>query len=518
MSQIAIRKEALAVLSTLRQAGYDAYIVGGAVRDLFLEGRSKLTDYDFTTNALPEEIRALFPESFYENQFGTVSITHQELLAQMGVEPADAALAKPPQPTSHRLIDLASATKIHESLTVGEVSPATMETPQFLPNFEITTYRSQEVYADFRRPDPDKLVWGKTIEEDLQRRDFTINAMAITIPDALLSNLKPLPMAVLLTEQDFTLIDPYQGMVDLQDHAIKTVGSPAARFQEDALRMLRAVRFAVQLNMKIANDTFAAIQDNSHLLEHISWERIGDEFMKMIVSNYPAEAVVLLDQSNLLQHIIPELLTGKDIRQGGHHTTDVWTHSLDALKECPSRDPIVRLAALLHDIGKPTTYAESDGNITFYNHEIVGSRMVSVIAKRLKLSKHDTQRLFTLVRYHMFYYQPTHTDAAVRRFMRNVGLENVDDMLDVREADRLGSGARQTSWRLEEMKQRMIEQLHQPMDVTDLAINGHDLMTELGLKPGPQIGKILQQLLELVLENPELNTRDELVKKAAELR
>jgi len=161
-------------------------------------------------------------------------------------------------------------------------------------------------------------------------------------------------------------------------------------------------------------------------------------------------------------------------RQGGHHNTDVWTHSLDALKECPNPDPIVRLATLLHDIAKPQTFEIRDNKITFYNHEIVGSRITDKIAKRLKFSKIDRRRLFTLVRHHMFYYQPQNSDAAIRRFMRKVSLENIDDILDLREGDRLGSGARKTSWRLEEMKQRMIEQLNQPMEVTDLAINGHD--------------------------------------------
>ncbi|MDQ5951699.1 MAG: hypothetical protein QG639_980, partial [Patescibacteria group bacterium] len=208
----------------------------------------------------------------------------------------------------------------------------------------------------------------------------------------------------------------------------------------------------------------------------------------------------------------------KGVNQGGHHTTDVWTHLLDALETCPSSDPIVRLATLLHDIDKPATFASNEsGEITFYNHEVVGARTAKQIAERLRLSKRDIERIFILVRYHMFYYQPEHTDAAIRRFMRKVGLENVNDMLDLREADRLGSGAKKTSWRLEEMKQRMIEQLNQPFDVTDLAVDGTDLMNELHIPAGPVIGKVLHSLLEEVLENPELNTKEILIQKAKQI-
>jgi putative nucleotidyltransferase with HDIG domain len=236
--------------------------------------------------------------------------------------------------------------------------------------------------------------------------------------------------------------------------------------------------------------------------------------MKMLKSDFPAEAIELLDTTGLLTHIIPELLTAKGVEQAGHHTTDVWTHSLDALRTCPSTDPIVRLATLLHDIAKPQTYQRTDASITFYNHEVIGARVAKKIAERLRLPKRDVERIFTLVRHHMFHYQPKNTDAAIRRFMRKVGLENIDDILDLREGDRLGSGARQTSWRLEEMKQRMIEQLNQPLSVHDLAIDGHDLMAELKLQPGPKLGQILHELFEKVLEQPELNTKEQLIKEA----
>lgn len=499
--KLAIRKEALYVIKTLQAAGFEAYLVGGAVRDILLADKNEsdpaqaIKDYDFTTNAHPEEIQALFPESFYENEFGTVAITHQELLAQMGLSRNQIKLPRPHLPPQNRIIDLSQATKIHESLG----TPAEVETQQdevnWLPNFEITTYRSDEVYADFRRPDPEKLTWGTTIEEDLKRRDFTINAMALKA----------------VKKDQFELVDPFGGIDDLNRHLIKTVNEPPARFQEDALRMLRAIRFAVALNFQIDEATFEAIIQHAELITKISWERISDEFMRIIGSQYPAEGISLLDEAGVLKHLLPELIEAKGVEQGGHHNTDVWTHSLDALKECPNHDPIVRLATLLHDIGKPRTFELRDNKITFYNHEIVGSRIADRIARRFKFSKLERKRLFTLVRYHMFYYQPHNKDASIRRFMRQVKLENIDDILDLREADRLGSGARKTSWRLEEMKQRMIDQLHQPMSVTDLAIDGHDLMTEFDKKPGSWIGDLLKQLLEKVMDNPEINSKEKLI-------
>lgn len=520
---LSISPSALFILQVLQQAGFEAYIVGGAVRDLVMASIDKvpptpLLDYDFTTNARPEDIQKLFPENFYENNFGTVSVTPEHLRAQMQILPkhwSKLMPAVPPRKNS-KIIDHTAATKLHQSLT-----PASqLETDHLQPTYQITTYRSDEVYDDFRRPT--SMNWGQTLDEDLDRRDFTINAMALQIsPEVVnrkLTNLQTQPKpAVQLRANEFTIIDKHQGLVDLEAHVVRTVGDPDTRFQEDALRMLRAIRFAVQLNLHIAEPTFTSIQKNAQLITNISWERIRDELLKMLTSPFPAEAIELLDEAKILQYVLPELLETKGIQQGGHHTTDVWTHSLDALRTTPSPDPIVRLATLLHDIAKPKTQAFTANTITFYNHEIIGARMVKKIGERLRLSKQEIERIFILVRFHMFHYQPHDTDAAIRRFMRKVGLENIDDILDLREGDRLGSGARQTSWRLEEMKQRMIEQLHQPLEVTDLAINGNDLMTEFNLKPGPEIGRVLQILFEQVLENPDLNHRASLLRAAGYL-
>jgi tRNA nucleotidyltransferase (CCA-adding enzyme) len=499
--------------------------VGGAVRDLLrtsdeAKAPSPTMDYDFTTNAQPAEILALFADSFYENNFGTVSVTAEHLLEQMGVAISRwSEFALPTLPGStDRIIDLSRATKLHQSLKNNPSADTSTDTttsnnhPKLgLPLFEITTFRSDGTYSDHRRPD--EVTWGTSLTEDLDRRDFTINAMALSVSDELLTTFDFAAASPLtsLTKAEFTVHDPHQGLADIAAHRIATVGDPHRRFAEDALRMLRAIRLAVQLNYSIDDATFEAIVAHAPSLAKISQERISDELLKVLASDFPAEGIELLDEAQLLPHILPELLACKGVEQGGHHTTDVWVHSLDALRECPSTDPVVRLATLLHDIGKPATQAFTDKTITFYSHEIVGSRIASAITKRLRLSKKDRDRIFTLVRYHMFHYQPHDTDAAIRRFMRKVGLENVDDMLDLREADRLGSNARRTSWRLEEMKQRMVEQLNQPMDVTDLAINGHDLMESLGMKPGPQLGEVIQHLFELVLEKPELNTKEQLI-------
>lgn len=519
--------EVLSVLRTLHQGGFEAFLVGGAVRDLILqtsnhENTTLITDYDFTTNARPAEIQALFPENFYENTFGTVSVTHENLLQMLTKHhyqiPVSTLATRYEHTLQHArptLIDLSQASKLHSSL----IQPTKTNNPSTQPKpFEITTYRSDGTYDDHRRPN--SVSWGKTIEDDLDRRDFTINAIALRIkPDAVerFFDQKVFPSEITLEPSQYECIDPHQGIADLARGEIKAVGDPNIRFREDSLRMLRAVRFSAQLGMRIVPHTLSAIKEHAALLSHVSWERIQVEFLKILTSPLPRQGIEFLDQTSLLEYIMPELLEGKGVRQGGHHTTDVWEHSLEALAQCPSSDPIVRLATLLHDIGKPRTQNTSDGKITFYNHEIVGSRMAVKIAQRLKLSKNDTDRIFILVRHHMFYYQPHNTDASIRRFMRKVGLDNIDDILDLREGDRLGSGARKTSWRLEEMKQRMVEQLNQPLSVHDLALNGHDLIAELNMQPGKKMGEILNQLFEKVLENPELNTKEVLLNEAKKL-
>lgn len=472
--------EVLAILKILQQAGFEAYVVGGAVRDTLL-GKAT-TDWDFTTNATPEELQALFPENFYENAFGTVGVAREHLWEQLGHDP--------------------------QSLSDSERSQV----------YEITTFRSESEYSDFRRPD--SVQWGKTLQEDLTRRDFTMNAMAFSVEPVELEphELSPQPPG---REVDVHLHDPFGGRADLQKSILKTVGNPSERFREDALRMVRAIRFASQLELRVDPEVLAAIQENSGLIEKISWERIRDEFLKIIVTDHVEDALTLMHASGILQFILPELLTTRDVEQRGHHEFDVWTHSLRACAACPSKDPIVRFATLLHDIAKPETQEEipnAEGEYSFFNHEVIGARLARDIARRFRLSKDDCQRVFTLVRWHMFHYQPQLTDAAIRRFIRRVGVENIDDIMALREGDRVGSGSKRTSWRLEEMKQRIHDQLHQPMKVTDLVIKGEDVMKALEIPPSRQVGETLQLLFEEVFEDPEKNTREYLLRRLSELK
>lgn len=521
--------ETLYILHCLERQGFEAYLVGGAVRDLLINSKKEIKDFDFTTNATPKEIQSCFTDSYYENDFGTVSVTHHDLiteLAQSHQIPEENLLTRlvnaetERENKKNRIIDLKNAKKVHVSLQekaeIAEEKEDEIE--KRFPPFEITTYRSDGNYLDHRRPET--VTWGKTIKDDLDRRDFTTNAMAIRVKSEFIKNIfsqEKLEETYQLEEKDFELIDLHQGLDDLNNKIVRTVGNADQRFKEDALRMLRAVRFSVQLGMEMDQDTYDSIIENKKLIKHVSFERIRDEFLKILISPEPGRGVRLLDELGLLKYILPELYAGQGMQQRGHHISDVWEHSIDALDNCPSDDAIVRLATLLHDIGKPSSYKEKKEEITFYNHDILGSRIASKIAKRLRLSKKDVQRVFTLVRYHMFYYQPEHSDASIRRFIKRVGFENIDDILDLREADRLGSGARKTSWRLEEMKQRVIEQLNQPTDLTDLAINGNDLIKEFNLTPGPILGKVLNQLLEIILENPEKNNKEDLLEEAKKL-
>jgi len=476
----------LKIIEALQKAGFEAYIVGGAIRDLLME--KPTDDWDFTTSAKPEEIRKLFPESFYDNRFGTVGITAEEAAKQFGV--------------------LEKFNFEKANLKLGSV-------------FDITTFRKETTYSDRRHPD--KVAWGKTLEDDLKRRDFTINALALQVTGNKLQatsyrrqKKKEKNLVACSLKLESTIIDLFNGQQDLKNSLIRAVGGPNKRFSEDALRMMRAIRFASQLGFAIEEKTLQAIIKNSRLISFISFERIRDELFKILTSSYPKDGIKLMFTSGILEHVLPELIPMRGVEQAGHHTKDVWNHSLDALKNCPSPDPIVRLATLLHDVGKPAVAQKKGGKVTFYNHEIVGGRTVKRIANRLKLSKKQKDKLWLLVRYHMFAYDPKMTDAAIRRFIRRVGLENINDMMMLRIGDRIGGGSRATSWRLRELQQRIGKVLYTPMKVTDLKVNGNDVMKITGLKSGPKVGKILNKLFEEVLEDAEKNDREYLLKRIKE--
>jgi len=440
------------IFSIFKKNGFEIYLVGGAVRDFLLGKNPK--NFDFTTNATPEKIQSLFPNSFYNNTYGTVSIPLE-------------------------IEDLYSLQK-----TIVEITP----------------FRKEEDYTDFRHPE--KIEWAKTLEEDLARRDFTINAIAY---------------------DGKKIIDPHYGQKDLKEKIIRCVGDPDKRFTEDALRLLRAIRFASQLGFLIEEKTRKAIEKNSQLITKISWERIRDEFLKILKSDHPAEGVLFLRNTGLLKYILPELDVCFFIPQKSpkrHHIYDVGTHLVMSLKHCPSKDEITRFATLIHDIGKAKTFKkdEKTGLITFYNHEVVGKKLAEKIAERFKLSSKQKEKLVRLVAYHQFTVSELQTDKAIRRFIRNVGKEYLLDMLDLRVADRLGSGAKATSWRLELFKKRLIEVQKEPFKITDLKVNGYDVMRILEIKPGPKVGEVLKYLFEKVVKKKLKNEREVLLKEIEKLK
>ncbi len=451
------------ILNKFLKSGYEIYIVGGAVRDLIMGNEVK--DWDFTTNAPPEIILSLFPQSFYDNQFGTVGVVN---------------------PKEEDKRDILGKKLI----------------------YEITTFRREIGYSDKRHPD--KVIWGKTIEEDLVRRDFTINAMALK-PNA----------SCRLPISNFDLIDPHGGQKDIKNKIIRAVGNPEERFSEDALRMMRAIRIATQLGFAIEEKTFAAIKKNVDLIDKISIERIRDELLKLLSYPFAADGYMLLRNSGLAQKILPEVEKGFGVQQkspGRHHFFDVGTHSVMSLKYSRSSNPIVNLAILLHDVGKPiVARTKTDGTITFYNHEILGASISKNIAERLKFSKKDEKKLVTLVRWHQFSVDERQTDKAIRRFIRNVGKENLNDILILRTADRLGGGAKETSWRLERFKQKLVEVQKQPFLITDLKIDGNDVMKNLKINPGPLVGKVLNQLFQEVVEKKLKNEKEALLKRLKQI-
>lgn len=453
---ITLPQSARTIIDTLKNAGFECYAVGGSVRDMLMGRTTK--GWDFTTSATPETVLSLFPDSFYDNQFGTVGIKMRK-----------------------------------------EKTDATEEKPEVEDIYEITTYRSEEGYGDHRHPD--KITWGKTLEEDLSRRDFTINAIAC---------------------DGNTLVDPYDGQTDLKKQLIRTVGAAAHRFEEDSLRMLRAVRFAARYGFSIEDDTAKAIQTHAHLLEKISAERIRDEFLKIITSEHSADAVLVLKNLGLLHFILPELEVAFATPQKSpkrHHIYDVGTHSVMAMKFCPSTDPIVRLATLIHDLGKPKTFKQMpDGLITFYNHEMTSAWIAKHVASRLRLSRKQSELLITLVRWHQFSVDERQTDSALRRFIRRVGKENLDHILALRIGDRLGGGASETSWRLELYKKRLEEVQKLPFTVADLNVDGHDVMNVYGIQPGPIIGKVLDALFAEVEAGTLPNEREALLSKMKDIK
>lgn len=445
-----IPKEVANISQVLLRAGFENFLVGGCVRDLIIDRIPK--DWDIATNATPEKIIKLFPKTFYENDFGTVGIVDEN--------------------------------------TRDET----------LRTIEVTPYRLESGYSDFRRPD--KIEWGKKIEDDLARRDFTINALAYNIESG-------------------ELLDLFNGQEDLKSKLIRTVGKPAERFGEDALRMLRALRFASELNFAIEHETQNAIAQNSKLLEHISSERIRDEFVKIIMSDEPALALDLSARLGLLKYISPEFEKGIGVEQNQAHAYTVWEHLLRSLNHAAKKKfPFyVRLASFVHDVAKPHTRVWKNNQWTFYGHEVVGARLAKKILENLKFPKEIVEKTVKLVRWHMFFSDTEQISlSAVRRIVRNVGPELIWDLVDLRTADRIGTGRpKETPYRLRKYKSMIEEVLRDPISVKQLVIDGQDIMKLTTGVPGRNIGFILEILLAEVLEHPEFNTKEFLERKVKEL-
>lgn len=443
------------IIKDIQASGYEAYIVGGCVRDILMAKTPK--DWDITTNALPEEMLKIFPGAKYENIFGTV------------------------------LLPIRADKKGGEEK--GELEDV----------IEITTYRSEQGYSDRRHPDT--IQFETKLDKDLERRDFTINALALD------------------PNNPEKVIDLFGGQKDIKAKIIRAVGEPTDRFKEDALRMLRAIRFSSQLEFEIEPKTQRAIVKLAGSIKFVSKERIKDELVKILSSRKAYEGIMLLHDCKLLQYILPELEQGVDVKQDRHHIYPVFKHNLLALKCCPNKEWQVRLAALFHDIAKPKTRKIIGGIATFYNHEYVGAKMVERIMARLKFSAADQTRVVNLVKNHMFYYNVGEvTAASVRRLIVKVGRENLKDLIDIRIADRLGSGTpKAMPYKLRHLQYMMESVQNDPVSVKMLKINGDDIIKFLLITPGPKIGALLDVLLSEVLDDPKLNNVTWLKKRVKEL-
>lgn len=429
----------LDLLQRLWAAGHASYVVGGSLRDAFL-GRPA-NDWDLATDARPGRMLEIFPGAVYENKFGTVAVR-----------------------------------------VAGEV-------------YEITTFRSDHDYADFRRPH--RVEFGDSIELDLARRDFTVNAMAWGA-DA------PAPGAA----SQPRLVDPFGGRTDAAARLLRAVGDPVARFEEDALRMIRAVRLATNLELGIEAGTLAAIVARAELAAHLSGERIAAELERLLTAPRPSAGLDLLARTGLLAAVLPELAAQHGISQNKVEGEDLWRHTLRTVDAVALDRPVVRLAALLHDVGKPATV--TDGR--FPGHQAVGAEMAQAILGRLRMPRSLSERVVHLVRNHMFSYEPAWSDAAVRRFIARIGREVIEELLVLREADNIGSG-QPVDGALDELRRRVADQLAAAvaLDRSDLAIDGRDLIGELGMTPGPALRHVLDELLERVVAEPGLNNRPTLL-------
>lgn len=437
------------------QHGYKAYLVGGAVRDMLMGKEPH--DWDVTTDATPEQVMSIFRK----------------------VIPTGIA---------------------HGTVTV-----------HFMKNeIEVTTFRTESDYSDGRHPD--KVEYTGNIEEDLSRRDFTINAIASYLGDG-------------------TITDPFHGRDDIKRKVIRTVGNPLERFSEDGLRPVRAVRFSAQLGFEIERETLKAISEPEILKKTsgISLERFRDELLKLMKAEKPSAGLKLMEESGILDIFIPELKKCRGCIQGdfrGYHQFDVLDHLFYACDGAPASKQNVRLAALFHDIGKPDVKrvipTPQGEQFTFYNHEAKSQQITKEILFRLKFSNAEISNICHLVVNHMFNYTQDWTDAAVRRFLAKIQAENLEDLYDLRLADIYGMNNApvrgqdsRTIALLNELKDRISKETEKNsvLSLKQLAVNGKDLMKN-GISAGKDLGFVLNQLLETVLEDPSQNEKEQLIKIA----
>ena len=424
----------------LKDSGFQCYLVGGAVRS-YISG-VKPSDYDFATDALPDQIISIFKNVIPTGiDHGTVTVRFE------GME------------------------------------------------LEVTTFRIDGTYTNSRHPD--SIAYSASIYEDLKRRDFTINAMAIDP----------------ITDK---LIDPQNGKKDLKDKIIRAIGIPEERFAEDGLRVLRACRFASQLQFTIEEKTLKGMMQEASRLNLISSERIRDEITHILLSEKPSTAFYIMKETEVFKYVIPELLEGVGMMQKGMHKFDVFEHSIIAA-DFAEKDIIIRLAALLHDVGKPRCLAFKDGEPTFYNHDIISAKMAEEILIRLKFPKYVIKETIHLIKLHMFNYSEEWSDSAVRRFISKAGVENIQNLLKLRYADRGGMMGKThqcpADTSLINRINRLLEK-ESAFSIKNLNIDGNILFSKAGIPKGPQMGSVLQFLLDSILEDPSQNNEEKLIEIA----
>ena len=501
-----IPKEISNITKKLQNSGHEAFLVGGCVRDLFLNISPK--DWDITTNAKPEKIQEIFEHTFYENDFGTVGVVNDEISEEIKILEENIFEIekkineeKKFQNVNQNMNNTKKTNVIQDFVKQKEKLLAQTSILKSIQNVEITPYRIEKKYSDNRHPD--EIEFSNNLEDDLKRRDFTINALCYN-------------------PQTRDIIDLFKGIEHLKEKKIIAIGSPDERFNEDALRMLRAVRFSAQLDLDVSQETSKSITKNRYLLKNISNERIRDEFVKILMTDNPIKALFLAKDLEILNFISKDLERGIGIEQNGAHLYDVFEHLVRTLQHSSNRkwSLDVRLASLFHDISKPETrrWSKEKNNWTFYGHEVVGARVTKKNLERLKFDNKTIEKITTLVRWHMFFSDPDKiTLSAVRRIIRNVGEENVWDLIKLRISDRIGMGRpKEKPYRLRQYLSMMDEAMRSPISVKDLKVNGDIFISELHMKPGRKIGLILNALMGITLDSPEKNNYDFLINKTKE--